>query len=152
MIGYVTLGTRDLARAAEFYDAIGAEMGVSRMGGDERYIAWGVPGGGAGIGITLPFDGEPATVGNGVMVALEAKDQQQVDRLHALALSLGGTCEGAPGERFPAFTPPISATGMATSSTPMSLRPVPVKAMAHSLAPHLDLGDEGACVAHRNIA
>jgi hypothetical protein len=82
------------------YDAIGAEMGVSRMGGDERYIAWGVPGGGAGIGITLPFDGEPATVGNGVMVALEAKDQQQVDRLHALALSLGGTCEGAPGERF----------------------------------------------------
>lgn len=103
MIGYVTLGTQDLARAAEFYDAIGAEMGVSRMGGDERYIAWGVPGGGAGIGITLPFDGEPATVGNGVMVALEAKDQQQVDRLHALALSLGGTCEGAPGERFPGF-------------------------------------------------
>lgn len=103
MIGYVTLGTRDLARAAEFYDAIAAELGVSRMGGDERFIAWGEPGGAAGIGITLPFDGQPATVGNGVMVALEAKDSQQVDRLHALALNMGGTCEGAPGERFKGF-------------------------------------------------
>ncbi|WDF72926.1 VOC family protein [Novosphingobium sp. KACC 22771] len=103
MIGYVTLGTQDLARAAEFYDAIAAEMGAGRMGGDERYIAWGVPGGPAGIGITLPFDGQPASVGNGVMVALEAKDRDQVDRLHALALELGGSCEGAPGERFPGF-------------------------------------------------
>jgi len=103
MIGYVTLGTRDLARAAEFYDAIAGEMGVARMGGDDRHIAWGKPGGAAGIGITLPFDGQPASVGNGVMVALEAQDRDQVDRLHALALELGGTCEGAPGERFEGF-------------------------------------------------
>ncbi|WCT79055.1 VOC family protein [Novosphingobium humi] len=103
MIGYVTLGTQDLNRAAEFYDAIAAEMGVGRMGGDARYISWGVPGGAAGIGITLPFDGQPASVGNGVMVALEAKDRDQVDRIHALALELGGSCEGAPGERFPGF-------------------------------------------------
>jgi predicted lactoylglutathione lyase len=55
------------------------------------------------VGLTIPFDGQPATVGNGVMVALEAKDRAQVDRIHALALSLGGTDEGAPGERFPGF-------------------------------------------------
>ncbi|MBS0253834.1 MAG: VOC family protein [Proteobacteria bacterium] len=103
MIGYVTLGTNDLPRAAAFYDAIAAEMGVGRMGGDDRFIAWGVPGGAAGIGVTLPFDGQPATVGNGVMVALEAKDRAQVDRLHALALASGGSCEGPPGERFPGF-------------------------------------------------
>jgi catechol 2,3-dioxygenase-like lactoylglutathione lyase family enzyme len=86
MVGYVTLGTNDLARAAKFYDAIAQELGVGRMMETDRFIAWGTPGGGAGIGLTLPFDGQRATVGNGVMVALEAKDKAQVDRIHRLAL------------------------------------------------------------------
>jgi catechol 2,3-dioxygenase-like lactoylglutathione lyase family enzyme len=103
MIGYVTLGTNDLARGAVFYDAIAQEMGVSRMGGTDQFIAWGIPGGAAGVGLAKPFDGQPATVGNGVMVALEAKDRAQVDRIHALALSLGATCEGPPGERWEGF-------------------------------------------------
>ncbi|MBB4615862.1 VOC family protein [Novosphingobium taihuense] len=103
MIGYVTVGTSDLARAAKFYDAIAAEMGVGRMMEFETGIAWGAPGGGAGIGAMAPFDGQPATVGNGVMVALEAKDKDQVDRLHAIALANGGTCEGAPGLRGGGF-------------------------------------------------
>ena len=75
MIGYVTLGTSDLQKAAKFYDAIAKELGVGRMMEMERFIAWGKPGGGAGLGLTLPYDGKPATVGNGVMVALEAKDK-----------------------------------------------------------------------------
>jgi predicted lactoylglutathione lyase len=103
MIGYVTLGTRDLERGAKFYDAIAKELGVGRMGGSDRFIAWGTPGGAAGIGLALPFDGKPATVGNGVMVALEAKDKEQVDRIYELALSLGGTDEGPPGQRFEGF-------------------------------------------------
>jgi len=102
MIGYVTLGTNDLARGAKFYDAIARELGVGRMMETERFIAWGKPGG-AGIGLTQPFDGKPASVGNGVMVALEAKDKAQVDRLHQLALSLGGRDEGAPGPRGEGF-------------------------------------------------
>ncbi|HEX4026044.1 MAG TPA: VOC family protein [Rhizomicrobium sp.] len=103
MIGYVTLGTNDLARAAAFYDAIAKELGTGRMMETDQFIAWGAPGGAAGIGLTMPFDGKPASVGNGVMVALAARDQAQVDRLHALALSLGGTCEGPPGPRFEGF-------------------------------------------------
>ena len=103
MIGYVTLGTNDLARSAAFYDAIAKELGVGRMMENDQFIAWGTPGGAAGIGLTRPFDGKPATVGNGVMVALEAKDRAQVDRLHALALSLGGACEGPPGPRGEGF-------------------------------------------------
>ena len=99
MIGYVTLGTSDLERGAKFYDAVTGELGVGRMMETERFIAWGTPGGGAGIGLTYPENGKPATVGNGVMVALEARDPAQVDRLHALALSLGGRDEGAPGQR-----------------------------------------------------
>ena len=103
MIGYVTLGTNDLAAHARFYDAIAHELGVGRMMENETFIAWGKPGGAAGIGLTRPADGGAATAGNGVMVALEARDRAQVDRLHALALSLGGKDEGAPGERGSGF-------------------------------------------------
>jgi predicted lactoylglutathione lyase len=103
MIGYVTLGTTDLAKAAEFYDAIAAELDTPRMMEFDGFIAWGKPGGGAGIGLTRPFDGNVATVGNGVMVALQAKDKEQVHRLHEIALAHGGTCEGPPGPRGEGF-------------------------------------------------
>jgi predicted lactoylglutathione lyase len=102
MLGYVTLGTNDLSRAAKFYDAIAAELGVGRMMENEQFIAWGGHGG-AGIGLTKPFDGKPATVGNGVMVALRAKDRAQVDRIHQLAMSMGANDEGAPGDRGGGF-------------------------------------------------
>ena len=103
MIGYVTLGTSDLARAAIFYDAIAAELDTPRMMEFDGFIAWGKPGGAAGIGLTRPFDGNPASVGNGVMVALEANDKDQVHRLYDIALANGGTCEGPPGPRGDTF-------------------------------------------------
>lgn len=99
MIGYVTVGTNDLARAAVFYDAIAAELGVGRMMDFDSFIAWGNPGGAPGIAATKPYDGEQATVGNGTMVAFEAKDRDQVHRLHEIALAKGGTDEGEPGPR-----------------------------------------------------
>ena len=99
MIGYVTLGTKDLKKAAAFYAKSAAEMGIGRYLETDKYVAWGTPGGGAGLGVTEPFDGRPMSVGNGVMVALGAKDKAQVDRLYKLALSLGATCEGPPGPR-----------------------------------------------------
>lgn len=103
MIGYVTLGTNDLKRAASFYDRIAGEMGVGRMMDYETFIAWGKPGGAAGIGLTKPFDGKPATVGNGVMVALAATDRVHVDRIYKLAMSLGAKDEGPPGDRGGGF-------------------------------------------------
>jgi len=103
MIGYVTLGTNDLQRAAAFYDAIAKEMGTKRMMEYETFIAWGEPGGGAGIGLTKPYDGNPACVGNGVMVALAAKDKAQVDRIYNLAMSMGAKDEGPPGDRGGGF-------------------------------------------------
>lgn len=99
MIGYVTVGTNDLPRAAKFYDAIADEMGTGRMMDFETFIAWGTPGGAAGIAATKPFDGEAATVGNGTMVALQARDKDQVKRLYEIALAHGGSDEGAPGPR-----------------------------------------------------
>ncbi|MDZ4776736.1 MAG: VOC family protein [Alphaproteobacteria bacterium] len=99
MIGYVTLGTNDLDRAAKFYDELAKELGTGRMMEWPGAIAWGTPGGGAGIGLTKPFDGNAASVGNGVMVALEAKDKAHVDRIYACAMANGATCEGKPGPR-----------------------------------------------------
>jgi len=99
MIGYVTLGTNDLERAASFYDAVCAELGGTRMMEFDGFIAWSSPGDGAGIGITRPFDGQPATVGNGVMAAFQAADVAQIKKVYEAALAHGGTDEGAPGPR-----------------------------------------------------
>jgi len=101
MIGYVTLGTNDLAKSAKFYDALFDLRGVKRMMGSEEdgFIAWGEPGGGAGLGLTSPFNKERATVGNGVMAAIACERRAQVDALYNAALALGAANEGAPGER-----------------------------------------------------
>ena len=103
MIGYVTLGTRDLPRAVKFYDAIAKEMDTPRFMEFETFVAWAKKDGPPGVAVTLPFDKKPATWGNGVMVALQAKDPDQVKRLYELALSMGGTDEGPPGDRGGGF-------------------------------------------------
>ena len=103
MIGYVTVGTNDLERAAKFYDALAAEMGTARMMEFDSFIAWGTAGGGAGIAATKPYDGSAASVGNGTMVAFEAKDNDQVQRLYDIALANGGSDVGAPGPRGEGF-------------------------------------------------
>ena len=100
MIGYVVLGTNDLARAASFYDALLAEMGVTRMMefGDGGY-AWAAAMDKPMICIMKPYDGQAATVGNGVMAGIAADSCDQVDRIFNKALELGGSDEGAPGLR-----------------------------------------------------
>ena len=99
MIGYVTLGTNDLERGAKFYDELLAEIGAKRFMEEERFIAWAVEPGEPGLAITKPFDGNSATVGNGVMVALAVETPKQVDALYAKAIELGATDEGASGPR-----------------------------------------------------
>lgn len=105
MIGYVTLGTNDIDKAAAFYDAVLAEMGHKRMMEQDGFIAWGTfEGESAGLSVGKPYDGEPATVGNGVMVALMCESPDIVDKTYAMALELGGVSEGAPGPReMPGF-------------------------------------------------
>jgi catechol 2,3-dioxygenase-like lactoylglutathione lyase family enzyme len=99
MIGYVTIGTNDLVRAAAFYDALLGELGAKRMMETDQFIAWSVRPEAPGLGVSKPFDKKPATVGNGVMVALEASSKAQVDALYRKALQLGGKDEGPPGPR-----------------------------------------------------
>lgn len=103
MIGYVTLGTNNLQRAAGFYDALLGELGAKRMMESDRLVAWSVNPQLPGLGVILPYDKQPATVGNGSMVALVVDSKAKVDALHRKAMTLGGKDEGAPGQRGDGF-------------------------------------------------
>ena len=99
MIAYTTLGTSDLPRAARFYDELLAEFGAKRILDWERMVAWGCGPGQPMLSVCKPYDGEPATVGNGCMVALSVASPAVARKVHAKALALGGSDEGAPGPR-----------------------------------------------------
>ncbi|PKM06608.1 MAG: glyoxalase [Gammaproteobacteria bacterium HGW-Gammaproteobacteria-4] len=103
MIGYVTLGTNDLPRAAAFYDALLAELGGKRVMEFERGILWGTSANGASLGVLKPFDGQGAAPGNGPMVALAADSREKVDQVYRRALALGATDEGPAGPRGDSF-------------------------------------------------
>jgi len=103
MIGYVTLGTNDIKRAATFYDELLALFGAKRAMEMETFIAWAKAPNTPMVSVIKPFDKKPATVGNGVMVALAASSKDQVNAVHAKALALGGKDEGAPGPRGDGF-------------------------------------------------
>ena len=99
MIGYITVGTNDLERAAAFYDPLFAVIGASRFMEEDRFIAWAVSPDTPGFAATRPYDENPATVGNGVMVALTVDSKEKVHAVYDKALELGGTDEGPPGLR-----------------------------------------------------
>jgi predicted lactoylglutathione lyase len=98
MIGYITLGTNDLPRAGRFYDELLAELGAKRAMSDERMLGWSNSEGPL-FSVIAPFDTEPATVGNGTMIALDVKTGEAVEKLYEKALSLGASDEGAPHDR-----------------------------------------------------
>jgi catechol 2,3-dioxygenase-like lactoylglutathione lyase family enzyme len=99
MIAYITLGTNDLQRAARFYDALLAEFGAKRYIETDRGISWSLSPDKTSLAVMKPFDGQPATVGNGVMVALGVANRELVETLHRRAIQLGATDEGKPGPR-----------------------------------------------------
>jgi predicted lactoylglutathione lyase len=103
MIGYVTLGTNDLARATGFYDKLLALFGAKRGWETEKFIAWTTGPNAPMVLVIKPNDGKPATVGNGMMVALTASSKAQVDAVYKKALELGGKDEGPAGPRGDGF-------------------------------------------------
>ena len=116
MIGYVTVGTNDLKKSAEFYDKICGELGMGRFMTLDRLIAWGGPGGGAGFGVALPYDGKPMTVGNGVMAAFAAKDKRSTVCTSSRCRS-AAPARARPAHAAKTSMPAISGIRRATSST-----------------------------------
>lgn len=99
MLSVARYGTKDLARATEFYDALAALLGARRVIERDDVVAYkGADGGMFLIGI--PFAGE-ANVGNGTQVGFAAPSRDVVDAVYTKAMELGGTCEGPPGVRGP---------------------------------------------------
>jgi len=103
MIGYVTLGTNDMARAGRFYDELLAVMGAKRATETEKFVGWGNDPTKAMLLVIKPADGNKATVGNGVMVALAAKSKEEVDKVYKKAIALGAKDEGPVGPRGEGF-------------------------------------------------
>ncbi len=102
MISYALVGTNDIAKASAFYDALMPELGAQRLFVNSiGAVYYGLGFDKPFFGVTPPYDGNPACVGNGTMISLTARDKAQVDSFYAKALSLGGTDEGAPGPRGP---------------------------------------------------
>jgi catechol 2,3-dioxygenase-like lactoylglutathione lyase family enzyme len=97
MMTTTRFGTRNLARAKTFWGPIAAMVGAKQVYDRENLIAFrGADGGMLLIGI--PFEGDHE-VGNGNMAGFAAASRAQVDAVHAKALALGGSDEGAPGVR-----------------------------------------------------
>jgi catechol 2,3-dioxygenase-like lactoylglutathione lyase family enzyme len=100
MIGYVTLGSNDLARARSFYDALFGSIGAGRlMEFGENFTMYGTAWGKPAVAIAKPYDGEPATAGNGNMTAIVLDSRDKVDAFYDKAIELGGSDEGPPGLR-----------------------------------------------------
>lgn len=99
MIAYTIVGTNDMAKCGAFYDALLAEIGGKRVMEIPRVTLWGGAEGTPFFCAAEPADGDSASCGNGAMIALGAASPEEVDRLHAKAMALGASDEGAPGPR-----------------------------------------------------
>jgi len=99
MIGYITLGTNNMDKAAAFYDSLLEPFDATRIMQSDRMIAWGAQPGQPMLSVIIPFDLQQATPGNGTMVALSAGNEEVVQQVHARAMELGAADEGEPGPR-----------------------------------------------------
>lgn len=99
MIGYTCVGTNNLDRAIAFYTELFELLDAKPFFRSARGVGWGISPDKPMFSVMTPFDGEAAMAGNGAMVALAADSAEQVQALHAKALALGATDEGAPGPR-----------------------------------------------------
>lgn len=103
MLYYVTLGTNDLAKARTFYGATLAPLGLAAIQDSKSETGYGRSGDAdPTLYITIPYDNQPATQGNGTMLALTAQTRAEVQAFHTAALANGGSDEGAPGLRYSA--------------------------------------------------
>ena len=99
MISHTMLGTNNLETANAFYFEILSEVGGKQIYKSDTVIFWEFSGSSSKLAITVPFDGGPATAGNGTMVALNLGSPDKVNTVYSMALALGGSCEGGPGYR-----------------------------------------------------
>jgi len=103
MIAYTTIGTADIEKAKAYYLDLLADLDVGIFMDLGRLVVLASPVGGGMLALCTPYNEQPANPGNGNMVAITPGSKGLVDKLHAKALQLGGSDEGAPGQRMDGF-------------------------------------------------
>lgn len=101
-LDYCVLGTNNIDEAIKFYDSLFDQTELSQVLSTDRMAFWQCKD--FAFAIAKPFNGEPATNGNGTMIGLNVGSTEEVIRLHNKAIELGGSCEGEPGQRRPKFS------------------------------------------------
>lgn len=96
-IDHLSLGVTDVPAARAFYGRVLDVLGVRCLSEGEGFAAFGRDR--AAFLLLTPFDGGPASAGNGAHVAFTAPDREAVARAHAAGLDAGAIDEGAPGVR-----------------------------------------------------
>jgi len=100
MIGYITIGAANGKASGKFYDAVLGEIGQERKFADGGWIGYGPKGEDKhNVYVCEPFNKEPATGGNGSMIAFVAPSKDAVEKAYEGGIGAGGTDEGAPGFR-----------------------------------------------------
>jgi predicted lactoylglutathione lyase len=100
MIGYVTIGVKDLEKSKAFYSALLADIGAKFQIEMQRIAFIGKSKTEPMIAVCIPFDENDPQPGNGNMIALATDSKEQAAAMYDKAISLGATCEGAPGQRL----------------------------------------------------
>lgn len=100
MIGYVTIGVRDLEKSKQFYATLLEDIGAKVQIDMQRIAFIGTSTTEPMIAVCIPFNENDPQPGNGNMVAIAAQSKQHALAMYDKAISLGATCEGAPGQRL----------------------------------------------------
>lgn len=100
MLAQLNLGTNNLERAEAFFTDFLKLVDGEKLFKTEKAVIYSTGEGGARLSINKPHNGEAATVGNGTMATLFTSGKEQVDQLYTKAITLGGSCDGAPGDRM----------------------------------------------------
>ncbi len=101
-MNYFVVGTNDMDAATKFYDSLFEDAGLMKVPASDRMTYWLCDD--FAFAVALPFDGQPATNGNGTMVGFAFDTTEEVIRMHKKAIALGGTCEGEPSQKGPKFS------------------------------------------------
>lgn len=103
MIGYTTIGSKDLGKALSFYDKLLSLVGGKRLMELDRIKFYGTEAGGAMLAVCTPANEEDQSSGNGQMVAIPGGSAEGAEALYKKAIELGATDAGEPGQRLDFF-------------------------------------------------
>lgn len=103
MLGYTTIGSKDLDKAVEFYSSLLALVDAKLMMDLGRIKFFGSEAGGAMLAVCTPADEGAQSCGNGQMIAIPGGSAEGAEALYNKAIELGATDAGAPGQRIEMF-------------------------------------------------